>query len=49
MGKAAVHDVYPYILRALDAHAQDDLLLDEVACEVVKKAVAALKSKVCKF
>ncbi len=48
-GKAAVHDVYPYILKALDAHAQDELLLDAFARNSVKNAVASLKSKVCKF
>ena len=48
-GKAAVHDVYPHILKALDAHAEDDLLLDENACNSVKIAVVSLKSKVCKF
>ncbi|XP_078381781.1 uncharacterized protein LOC144664495 isoform X2 [Oculina patagonica] len=46
-GKAAVHDVYPYILKALDAHAQDELLLDAFARNSVKNAVASLKSKVC--
>ena len=47
-GKAAVHDVYPHILKALDAHAEDDLLLDEIACKSVTNAVVSLKSKVCK-
>lgn len=49
IGKAAVHDVYPHILKALDAHAEDDLLLDENACNSITHAVASLKSKVCKF
>lgn len=49
LGKAAVHDVYPHILKALDAHAEDDLLLDENACNSLTNAVASLKSKVCKF
>ena len=49
IGKAAVHDVYPHILKALDAHAEDDLLLDENACNSVTNAVASLKSKVCKY
>ena len=46
-GKAAVHDVYPYILKALDPYAQDDLHLDKVACHSVVKAVTSLKSKIC--
>lgn len=48
MGKAAVHDVYPHILKALDAHAQDDLLQDEIARNCVTNAVASLKTTVCK-
>ena len=48
-GKSAVHDVYPHILKALDQHAQDDLHLDEIACNCVVKAMASLKSKVCKL
>lgn len=48
-GKSAVHDVYPHILNALDRHAQDALHLDEIACNCVVKAVASLKSKVCKL
>ena len=48
-GKAAVHDVYPHILKALDAHAQDELIMDEIACNCVTNAVASLKSKGCTF
>ncbi|XP_022797350.1 uncharacterized protein LOC111335634 [Stylophora pistillata] len=47
IGKAAVHDVYPCILKALDTHAQDNTPLDEIAFDGVKKAVSSLKSKVC--
>jgi len=50
-GKAAVHDVYPHILKALDAHAEDNLLLDAISRESVTSAVVSLKSKVgkCSF
>ena len=48
-GKAAVHDVYPHILKALDAHVEDDLRMDENARKSVINAVVSLKSEVCKL
>lgn len=44
-GKDAVHDVYPHILKALDAHARDDLHLDDTARRHVLKAVKSLEFK----
>lgn len=42
-GRNAVYDVYPHILRALDAHSQDLLLRDKNAVLHVLRAVDSLK------
>ena len=42
-GRNAVHDVYPHILKALDAHAHDALHLDNAACCHVMRAVKSLE------
>ena len=44
-GRDAVHDVYPHILKALDAHAHDSLHLNDSACCHVFKAVNSLMCK----
>lgn len=44
-GRDAVHDVYPHILKALDAHARDDLHHDNTARRHVLKAVKSLGFK----
>ena len=44
-GRDAVHDVYPHILKALDAHAHDSLHLNDSACRHVFKAVNSLMCK----
>lgn len=44
-GRDAVHDVYPHILKALDAHARDDLHRDNTARRHVLKAVKSLGFK----
>lgn len=44
-GRDAVHDVYPHILKALDAHAHDSFHRDDSACRHVFKAVNSLKFK----
>ena len=48
-GKAAAYDVYPHILKALDAYADDDLHFDESAANMVTKAVLSLKETKCKL
>ena len=42
-GRNAVHDVYPHILKALDAHAHDALHLDTAARNHVMRAVKSLE------
>jgi len=42
-GRDAVHDVYPHILKALDAHAQDNLHHDDAARRHVLRAVKSLE------
>ncbi|CAH3174456.1 unnamed protein product [Porites lobata] len=42
-GRDAVHDVYPHILKALDAHAQDDLHRDKAARRHVLRALKSLE------
>ena len=44
-GRDAVHDVYPHILKALDAHAQDDLHRDKAARRQVLRALRSLEIK----
>lgn len=44
-GRDAVYDVYPHILKALDAHARDDLHHDNTARRHVLKAVKSLGFK----
>ena len=38
-----MHDVYPYILKALDAHAQDDLHRDKAARRHVLPVLKSLE------
>ena len=40
-----MHDVYPHILKALDAHAQDDLHRDKAARRQVLRALKSLEIK----
>lgn len=42
-GREAIHDVYPHILKALDAHARDQLHFDDSARRHVLKAVKSLE------
>ena len=42
-GRDAVHDVYPHILKALDAYAQDDLHRDKAARRHVLQALKSLE------
>ena len=44
-----MYDVYPHILKALDAYADDDLHFDESAAKKVTKAVLSLKRSKCKL
>jgi len=44
-GREAIHDVYPHILKALDAHARDQLHFDDFARRHVLKAVKSLEFK----
>lgn len=44
-GREAIHDVYPHILKALDAHARDQLHFNDSACRHVLKAVKSLEFK----
>jgi len=44
-GRDALHDVYPHILKALDAHARDSLHLDDSARRHVLKAVKSVVFK----
>ena len=40
-----MHDVYPHILKALDAHAKDDLHRDKAARRHVLRALKSLEIK----
>ena len=44
IGKNAVYDVYPYMLRALDRHAYDNMHLNEAKLVRVSQEAMALQS-----